>query len=145
MKCSSQQAASSVFDSTGDALNPDAFTELTIEFLQEQHPIDNWVLSKFALNATNLTLFSANDLFGTIPENRVALMNLAEQTFSASQNLQRLTLLYTKTSNEVGMSVLQALLDSDIRTLTHINFSHNDEWFQGQDAAVDLLIQIINR
>ena len=102
-------------------------------------------MSKFALNATNLTLFSASYLYFTIPENQVALMNLAEQTFSASQNLQRLTLADTGTSNEVGMSVLQALLDSDIRTLTHIDFGLNREWFEGQDAAVDLLIQIINR
>ena len=111
----------------------------------EQHPIDSWVLSKFALNATNLTLFDATYLDETIPENRVALMNLAEQTFSASQNLQRLTLRATGTSNEVGMSVMQALLDSDIRTLTHISFRRNEEWFKGQDAAVALLIQIINR
>ena len=84
VKFSSEQSVNSVIDSTADALNPDTFSELSFEWIKEQRPLNSWVLSKIALNATNIIILNISDLCYTTPENQVALMNLAESIFSAS-------------------------------------------------------------
>ena len=95
------------------------------------------------LSAANLKELSIDGLSHTSEENRAVLMEMAQQMFSVATTLQQLYLSSTYTSEEVGVSVVQALADSDITSLQEINFSWNSRWFNSSDSVVDTLIEVV--
>ena len=95
------------------------------------------------LSATNLERLVIAGLFGTSEENRVVLMEMVQQMFSVATTLEEFWLRNTETSEEMGVSVVQALADSDITSLLVINFSNNKQWFNSSDSVVDILTEVV--
>ena len=73
----------------------------------------------------------------------MVLMEMTQQMFSVATILQTLKLTGTSTSEEVGVSVVQALADSDITTLQEIRFRDNKQWFSSSDSVVEILTEVV--
>ena len=69
---------------------------------------------------------------------------MASTICQVSQSLRRLTLEWTFTSGDVGLSFLSELADSQVASLEYINFNHNPDWFFNEEC-VDTLCQVLQR
>ena len=146
MQCSSSTAAGTLLDKVANRIDEGNFKALVFDSIQEKHKIGRHSLSNFVEKSEKLPILNISGLSETTEENRIELLDMAENVIRFSESLKTLILAETNTSGVHGQYLVESLADSYNNTLETINFSQNEQWFAGSDdTIIQMLCHIIER
>ena len=139
-----------MFDQLGEAINDEQHLKsLRITYYLDRNQLENWPCSQLSNLSVKCEELELNRLSRANADSRAILMDMAGSICQVSQCLRRLTLRWTGTSADVGLSFLSALADSELAALEYINFSGSlhlsHKWFSEKEECVDTLIQALQR
>ena len=139
-----------MFDQLGEAINDEQHLKsLRITDYRDRNQLENWPCSQLSNLSVKCEELELNRLSRANADSRAILMDMAGSICQVSQCLRRLTLRYTRTSADVGLSFLSALADSELAALEYIDFSggmnYPHKWFSEKEECVDTLIQALQR
>ena len=73
---------------------------------KDKHALSPWVCERIAAKSSNCKWFAIEDITSTTQKNRALLMSMASKIILKSNKLERLSLIETGTSAEIGIECL---------------------------------------